>query len=458
MSNFWLIPQQASKSLKKDEQRARKEYEVPQKEESSPSKQACAHLQVHAEDPHTQSFAQLLESLIPAAPKEPPPHTTLQGAPLAHLEYKLELELKNRALEAFWQRHGLPGRIEPLRASPLPRHYRTTSKRRAAWKRGTLYLHLAGQNPSQQKQPFLSSPLEPKSHGRIFHFLRSKISEPPFRMVAKHLNHLIIRGSYAELAVIFNVDTLNGPLVRKLKLLGEHLQSMDAPVAAAFAYPDPSGSPYYLEGRQPAEMSRLKRLFGRQRLMVEHQGQRFLFHPTSFCQVNESVVPLMLQEAKVLLAPEEEERLLDLYCGFGLFSHFLAPEYKQVMGVEAEGPSIEAAEANKRMSSAGARTRFRVGRISSQSLEGLLPAPWPGREAVLLDPPRQGPEDGVIKSLARREPKRVLHIHCNADLLPHSLRQWIENGYHPFRAVPVDMFPGTPEIEVLLALDRDKAG
>ena len=431
---------------------------MPRKEERSPARQARAQRQVHAEESETPSFARVLEPLVPAPPKEPPPHTTWQGAPLAHLEYKRELELKNRALETFWQRHGLPETLETVRASPLPRHYRTTSKRRATWRRGTLYLHLAGQNPGLQKRPFLSSPLEPESHGRIFRFLRSKISEPPFRMVAKHLNHLIIRGSYAELAVIFNVDTLNGPLVRKLKLLGEHLQGMDAPVAAAFAYPDPSGSPYYLEARQPAEMPRLKRLFGRQRLMVEHEGQRFLFHPTSFCQVNESVVPLMLREARALLAPAGEERLLDLYCGYGLFSHFLAPEYKQVMGVEAEGPSIDAAEANKRMSPAGARIRFRTGRITSQSLEGLLPAPWPGRESIVLDPPRQGPENGVIPALARRDPERVLHIHCNTDLLPRSLRQWSEYGYRPLSAVPLDMFPGTTEMEVLLALGRDAAG
>lgn len=398
------------------------------------------------------SFHELLGSLVPAPSRQPPPNTTWQGAPLAHLEYKRELELKNRALEMFWQRHGIPGTPDPVRASPLPRHYRTTSKRRAAWRKGTLFLHLAGQKPSQQKQPFLSSPLEPESHGRIFRFLRSKISEPPFRMVAKHLNHLIIRGSYAEQAVIFNVDTLNGPLVRKLKLLAGHLQDMDEPVAAAFAYPDPNASPYYLEARQSPEMPRLKRLFGRQRLMVQHHGQRFLFHPTSFSQVNESVVPQMLQEISSLLAPEHGERLLDLYCGYGLFSHYLAAQYAQVLGIDAEGPSIEAAKANKKLNPAGERTRFRAGQITSQSLEELLPAPSPRSEAILLDPPRQGPKEGVLPALARREPGKVLHIHCNADLLPHSAKQWRKQGYHPSGAVPVDMFPGTTEIEVLLAL------
>jgi len=403
-------------------------------------------------EPRSPGYEEILGSLVPAPPKSPPPNTTWQGAPLAHLEYRRELELKNRALKTLWQRHGLPGDPDPVRASPLPRHYRSTSSRRAAWRRGGLFLHLAGQKPSQQKQPFLASPLEPESHGRIYRLLRAKMSEPAFRMVAGHLNYLVIRGSYAEQAVIFNVDTMNGPLVRKLKLLAGHLENMDEPVAAAFAYPDPSSSPYYLEAQRPPDMPMIKKLFGRQRLMVEHHGRRYLFHPTSFSQVNESIVPLMLEEARTLLSPKREERLLDLYCGYGLFSHYLAPEYGQVMGLEAEGPSIDAAVANKQFNPAGERTRFRAGRITSGSLENLLPVPSPGRESILLDPPRQGPEKGVIPALARREPGRVLHIHCNADLLPRSVKQWREHGYHPIRAVPLDMFPGTTGIEVLLAL------
>ena len=238
---------------------------MPQKEKRPEWKQSREPKQTQERKTHVASFNELLSSLLPQSPKRPPPNTTWQGAPLAHLEYKRELELKNRALEIFWQRHEIPGNPDPIRDSPSPRHYRTTSKRRAAWRRGSLFLHMEGTKPGEQQQPFLGSPLEPESHGRIYRFLRAKISEPPFRMVAGHLNHLIIRGSYAEQAVIFNVDTLNGPLVRKLKLLAGHLQNLEEPIAAAFAYPDPSASPYYLEALQSPELPRIKRLFGRHR-------------------------------------------------------------------------------------------------------------------------------------------------------------------------------------------------
>ncbi len=406
------------------------------------------------EKPEEAGFTDLLRSLAPYPAGNPAQGATRQGAPLVHLDYERELKLKDRALQMFWQSRDLPGTVESIQASPLPRKYRTTSKRRALWRKGTLFLHLAGEKPRQQKSPFLASPLEPDSHSRIYRFLREKISEPPFRLVAKHLNHLIIRGSYAEHAVIFNVDTMNGPLVRKLKLLARHVQDLEEPVVAAFAYPDPQSSSYYLEARRPSNMPSLKRLFGRQRLMLTQDGYRFLFHPTSFCQVNESMVPLLLQRATSLLSGEKKGRLLDLYCGFGLFSHYLAEQYKQVVGVDSDGSSIEAAKANKRLNPAGSRTQFRAGEITSRNLEKILPAPLPQQESILLDPPRQGPDQGVIPALARRDPARVLHIHCNADLLPRSVRQWLDQGYHPDRLLPLDMFPGTTQIEVILSLTR----
>ncbi|MFP4393457.1 MAG: hypothetical protein ACLFOA_03865 [Desulfohalobiaceae bacterium] len=427
---------------------------MARKAKQSGSGKARLEKQAGGNDPEGEGFEQLLLSLAPGSSKKPPANTTWQGATLAHLEYMQELELKNRALQTFWQRHRLPGVPETVRASPLPRHYRTTSTRRAAWRRGALFLHLAGQNPSKLKQPFLASPLEPESHARIYRFLRAKISEAAFGIVAKHLNYLVIRGSYAEQAVIFNVNTMNSPLVRKLKLLAGHLQDMEEPIVAAFVYPDPSSSAYYLEASRPADMPRIKQLFGRQRLMVEHHGRRFLFHPTSFSQVNQSIVPLMLEESRALLQPRQEERLLDLYCGYGLFSHYLASEYGQVMGLDAEGPSIDAATANKRLHPAGKRTRFRAVRITSGNLERWLPAPWQGKESILLDPPRQGPEEGVIPALARRGPGKVLHIHCNADLLPQSIRQWGKQGYKPYGIIALDMFPGTPALEILLACSK----
>ncbi len=405
--------------------------------------------------PAAVTFAALLLPLIDE-PARPLAAVNRQNSPLAHLDYPQELTIKNQAFALFWKHFRLPGRPEPIIASPKPRHYRTTSKRKTILRGGTLYLLFNDRALRAQKKPFVESPLEPREHGRIFAFLQKKISEPAFRLVAGHLNYLIIRGSYQEHGVIFNVDTLNGPLVRKLKILAEHLRKFSPAVTAAYIYPDPSGSDYYLEERQPTDILQFKKLFGKADLVVSHHECRYVYHPTSFSQVNESMVPKMLEVAKELLAPQPGESLLDLYCGYGLFSHFLAPGYKQVLGVDSEGPSIRAAISNKKFNPLSKAARFLARRITERSVEEI---PFPAGQAVesiLLDPPRQGPREAVIAALARRNPYKVLHVHCGVEQVPSSIKQWQQSGYHVVRIVPLDMFPGTANLEVLVLFARDK--
>jgi hypothetical protein len=209
----------------------------PKKSLSTSSGRAARSATVTAGGP---SFAGLVLSLFPSAAAE----EASASAPLAHLDYSAELQVKNQGLSLFWQHYRLPGRPEPVEASPRPRHYRTTSKRKTALRGSTLYLLFGDKASQNQKRPFVESPLEPAAHTEIYRFLQWKLSEPAYRLAAQHLNYLIIRGSYAEQAVIFNIDLLNAPLIRKLKLLAGHLQKLPEPVVAAFVYHDPSRSDY----------------------------------------------------------------------------------------------------------------------------------------------------------------------------------------------------------------------
>jgi 23S rRNA (uracil1939-C5)-methyltransferase len=160
----------------------------------------------------------------------------------------------------------------------------------------------------------------------------------------------------------------------------------------------------------------------------------------------------MLDMARTLLQPQAAETLLDLYCGYGLFSHFLAPGYKMVVGIDAEGPSIQAAISNKKSNTGSRKTRFLARRITARSVEKIPLPDDLGAETILLDPPRQGPQEGVIAALGRREPRQVLHIHCGVDQIPDSVRQWKQQGYRVQRIAPLDMFPGTTGLEVLVLL------
>jgi tRNA/tmRNA/rRNA uracil-C5-methylase (TrmA/RlmC/RlmD family) len=370
---------------------------------------------------------------------------------LAQLSYDAEVSAKEEGLRRFWQLHRLPGVPEPLVTSPKARRYRTSSKRRVAFVRGKVNFFM-GDKMAARAPSVLSSVLEPTEHGEVYAALRSKLSHPAFRLLATHLNYLIIRGSYAERAVVFNVDELSGAMVRKIKMITDQLREL--PVIAFFAYLDPTRSDYHFESRRPDESITFKKISGPDQLRVSFETCRYSYHPTSFSQVNESIVPKLLNRARELLSPDSREHLLDLYCGYGLFSHYLAPAYKSVVGVDAEGPSIRAATANCRVNPSAIPKRFLAARIDSEFVSLSLRRPGT-REVVLLDPPRNGPLPGVITALAQRRPHKVLHVFCDVDQRPPALQQWRAGGYHVASVVPLDMFPGSTNLEVLVLLTLD---
>jgi tRNA/tmRNA/rRNA uracil-C5-methylase (TrmA/RlmC/RlmD family) len=101
----------------------------------------------------------------------------------------------------------------------------------------------------------------------------------------------------------------------------------------------------------------------------------------------------------------------------------------------------------------GGRVHFRAVAINRNSLAEALPPPLaPGVEDVILDPPRRGADRAVIASIARRRPGRVLHLFCAGDEVPGALDHWRQCGYFVRRVVPLDMFAGTPQLEILALL------
>ena len=357
-------------------------------------------------------------------------------------------------MRGFWKHHRLPFAPEKLVASPRPRHYRTTSKRRC----------LPGAEAFSGRKIAAeaifaandeSSLLEPREHAAIYAAAERLLALDEIAPLASALNFVVIRGTYDEFMVIFNLQGLDRGLHRRLLRVAAGLQALDANIISAFLFLDPSRSPYYLENERPRGSFPIKKLFGPERFRLRLGESIFTVPPTSFSQVNESVLPLLLDHVRSMMAGENGGRLLDLYCGYGLFSLSLRGSYSEIFAVDAAEGSIRAASDMLPRFPGAARVHFRSAAILRNSLERLLPPPLPpGDEDAILDPPRSGADEAVIASVARRRPGRVLHLFCAADGMPAALGSWRRHGYFVRRAVPLDMFAGTPQLEILVLLTR----
>lgn len=179
-------------------------------------------------------------------------------------------------------------------------------------------------------------------------------------------------------------------------------------------------------------------------------GISFLVGPTAFFQTNPRAAEQLQRYVVETLA--KRSRILDLYCGCGLFSLPLAAAGAKVLGIEESQSSIDDATDNARLNRI---TTDRVRFIASRAEDAAAVCsrePW---DAVVLDPPRQGCSESVRRLVFNTlRPADVIYVSCNPEALARELEGIHRNGYRIRELRAVDMFPHTEHIEAVVHLTR----
>ena len=75
-------------------------------------------------------------------------------------------------------------------------------------------------------------------------------------------------------------------------------------------------------------------------------------------------------------------------------------------------------------------------------------------DVVVVDPPRAGLSQKVVRRVLEVEAARIVYVSCNPTTLAPNARQMVDAGYELKTVRPVDMFPQTPHIESVALLER----
>ncbi len=176
------------------------------------------------------------------------------------------------------------------------------------------------------------------------------------------------------------------------------------------------------------------------------QNLQFDFHPLDFIQVNPHMNQQMINQALEWLSPQNDETLLDLFCGLGNFSLPFSRMLAKVIGVEGSQTMVQRAAENAALNE--------IKNASFHAFDLTKPCQkeeWASLKVdkILLDPPRSGAKE-IIVQLKQFEAKEILYISCNpatfardADILVNQL------GYHLIKVGLMDMFPHTAHVEVM---------
>src|SRR5829696_1785379 len=128
----------------------------------------------------------------------------------------------------------------------------------------------------------------------------------------------------------------------------------------------------------------------------------------------------------------------------------LASRAREVAGVEIVEPAVADAIENARLNEI-TNASFYAGDIR---LEMRLLVEQAGRpDVAVIDPPRAGLSQKVVRRIVEAAPKRIVYVSCNPTTLAPNAAQLVEAGYELKRVRPVDLFPQTPHIECVALLE-----
>ena len=137
-----------------------------------------------------------------------------------------------------------------------------------------------------------------------------------------------------------------------------------------------------------------------------------------------------------------------MYSGTGTIAQLLAPVADKVVGVEIVEEAVEAAKENAALNHLE-NCEFISGDVL-KVLDDLTEKP----DYIILDPPRDGIHPKALPKILSYGVERMVYVSCKPTSLARDLIIFMENGYSPQKVCMVDMFPGTPHIESVVALTR----
>jgi 23S rRNA (uracil1939-C5)-methyltransferase len=354
------------------------------------------------------AFGKLLRVLEPASQRIParcPHFGECGGCHYQHLPYEEQVSLKARLLAEQLQRIGGLDDLPPIQIhpSPAPWHYRNslqfhlTPEGKLGFQRAQSHETLA------IEQCFL--PLEPLVD------LWKHIEVDPTSGVER----VVLRCDSAEnLLLVLESQSPITPevMVEEMPLSVVHLSPAGSLVIA-----------------------------GSEHLWMEVKGQQLRLSAGAFFQVNTAVAEQIVDDLLSHLTLSPNDTLLDVYCGGGLYSLFLAPKVKRLIGIENSPYACRDFEVNL--------DAFDHVELYEAGAEQVLPSLNLQPQTVLLDPPRNGLSKIVRQALWQLAPRQIAYVSCDPATFARDARHFAQNGYRLEHLAFFDMFPQTYHIEAL---------
>ena len=203
-------------------------------------------------------------------------------------------------------------------------------------------------------------------------------------------------------------------------------------------------------------------LFGNKNIALSGKGYiedsigdiKYHISPESFYQVNIQMTNKLYDKVVEFANFKGTEKALDLYCGIGTISLYIANRVKKVLGIEIVERAIEDAKTNAKLNNI-TNVNFVCRDISRLTVESMAKDyDIKSYDTLIVDPPRKGLDGKAIEFIKEIEPTKIIYVSCDPATLARDLDEICHSdcGYSIEKIVNVDMFPYTMHVETIASI------
>ena len=380
---------------------------------------------------------------------------TCQSCAYKCISYAHECDIKTENVRAAFKKCGLDSiTAAPLIASPATAHYRNKAQYPIALtSRGEYQIGFFAPK-SHRVTEAASCPLSPAPFPEIIEELRSYFEKHKISVYDEEsgeglLRHIYLRRGEVSGEILLTL-VVNGTSVPASDELCKSLTEKFPDIVGILLNSNTKNTNIILGEKYIT-------LFGRDHIYDTLAGVRLKITAPSFYQVNHDCAELLYKKARELANPQKTDTLLDLYCGAGSIGLSMARDCRELVGIEIVPSAVECAKLNAEENGIQ-NASFYVGDAAdserllenAERIRGEKISP----DIVILDPPRAGCDEKLLRYITSLSPKRIVYISCNPQTLARDTAFLAPLGYTTNEVTPVDMFPGTGHVESVVCLKR----
>ena len=194
-----------------------------------------------------------------------------------------------------------------------------------------------------------------------------------------------------------------------------------------------------------------KTVYGADCIYDELCGVKIRLSPLSFYQVNHAQAEKLYRKAAECAQLDGSQTVLDMYCGAGTIGLSMADKAKNVIGVEIVEPAVRDAKINAGLN--GIKNAQFYCADASQAAQ-MLKEQGIKPDVIVLDPPRKGCSQELVKTVSEMQPDRVVYVSCDPATLARDLEILDKLGYKAEKVQPVDMFIASSHIECVTIINK----